>query len=497
MKKTITVVLFLAAVCAGCDLLEEEPKDLIDPDRFYQTEADATAAIAGIYAHLVNDNTFGIQMDIYFGINTDLLIPTRVLGAGQEFMGYRWDATTERFRVIWTELYQGINDANLLIAEIQEADINEEARERAVAEARFLRGFIYYYLTAIFDDVPLITEPVTGDNFEEVGQRGRTSAAEVRQQILEDAAFAETRLPEERDQYRARATRWAAKNLKLKVYLWQEDWAGAATAAQDLIANSPHVLLDDYGAIFEPENELNDEVIFALDWLFDEVSVNRHSRYTPRAQDEPNIPASARPFSFDGFGLFTMYKSVAGSFAEDDLRRPHNVFDRVEAGGETFFTDFVYLPKMMRPNDARGNSGLNYKFYRLGDVYLNLAEAENELNGPTSVAFDAINAVRSRAGLDPLDGLSQAELRDAIEQERIWELIGEGNHRKLDLLRWGRLGEALQERLAAEQQAPNTNESLLQNIQITAGNFQPHMALGPIPTSEILLNPNLTQNEGY
>ena len=496
MKKSIAAVL-LAAVFAGCDLLEEEPKDLIDPDRFYQTESDATAAIAGIYAHLLNSNTFGIQMDIYFGVNTDLLTPTRVLGAGQQFMGYRWDATTERFRVIWTELYQGVNDANLLIEEIQDADIDEQAKERTVAEARFLRGFIYYYLTAIFGDVPLITEPVTGDNFAAAGQRGRTSVAEIRQQILEDAEFAESRLPIERDQYRARATRWAAKNLKLKVYLWQEDWASAVATAQDLVANSPHRLLDDYGSIFEPENELNDEVIFAIDWLFDEVPVNRHSRFTPRAQDEPNIPASARPFPFNGFGFFTMFKSVANTFAEDDLRRPDNVFDHVVVDGDTLFTNFVYLPKMMRPGDARGNSGLNYKFYRLADVYLNLAEAENELNGPTPVALDAINRVRSRAGLAPLAGLSQDELRAAIRQERIWELIGEGNHRKLDLLRWGTLGEALQNRLAAEQQAPNTNESLLRNIQLTVDNFEPHMTIGPIPTSEILLNPNLTQNPGY
>ena len=217
----------------------------------------------------------------------------------------------------------------------------------------------------------------------------------------------------------------------------------------------------------------------------------------PRAQDEPNIPASARPFPFNGFGFFTMYKSVANTFDADDRRRPHNVFDHVVAGADTFYTDYVYLPKMMRPDDARGNSGLNYKFYRLADVYLNLAEAENELNGPTQAAFDALNRVRERAGLAPLSGLSQIELREAVEQERIWELIGEGNHRKLDLLRWGRLEEALQERLVLEELAPNTNASLLRNIELTVNNFGPHMVLGPIPASEILLNPNLTQNPGY
>lgn len=497
MKKIICLVVLLMGVLPGCDLLEEEPRNLIDPDRFYSSETDGVAAIAGIYSHLLNNNTFGIQMDIYFGISTDLLTPTRTLSAGQQFMGYRWDAGTERFRVIWTELYEAVNDANLTIREIENADFDEEARSEIVAEATFLRAFIYYYLTVIYGDVPLFTEPITGDNFAELGQQGKTPVAEVRRQIISDCEFAETRLPERQGAFRARATRWAAKTLKLKTYLWLEEYANAVTTAQDIVQNSHHVLLPNFADVHDPNNELNDEIIFGIDWLFDEVAVNRHSRFTPRAQDERDIPAGKRPFPFDGFGFFTMYKSVANTFAAHDLRRPRTVFDGVFNETDSLPSNFAYLPKMMRPDDARGNSGLNYNFYRLADVLLNLAEAENAANGPTAVAFDAINQVRARAGLEPLAGLSQGELQAAIEQERIWELIGEGNHRKIDLLRWGKLGEALQNRLAAEQAAPNTNPSLLRNAQLNVDNFQDFMSLGPIPAAEILLNPNLTQNPGY
>ena len=133
----------------------------------------------------------------------------------------------------------------------------------------------------------------------------------------------------------------------------------------------------------------------------------------------------------------------------------------------------------------------------MADVYLNLAEAENELNGPTQIAYDAINEVRNRAGLAPLSGLTQESLRDAIRQERAWELVGEGNHRKMDLLRWGTLGQALQDRLAAEQADPDAANNLKASIQRTVDNFADHKVLLPIPTDEILLNTRLTQNPGY
>ena len=109
----------------------------------------------------------------------------------------------------------------------------------------------------------------------------------------------------------------------------------------------------------------------------------------------------------------------------------------------------------------------------------------------------AINTVRSRAGLPPLSGLSQEELRDAIRQERAWELVGEGNHRRLDLVRWGILGQALTDRHAAEIADPEAAPNNIATIKQSADNFQPHFVRGPIPSAEILLNPNLTQNAGY
>jgi hypothetical protein len=119
---------------------------------------------------------------------------------------------------------------------------------------------------------------------------------------------------------------------------------------------------------------------------------------------------------------------------------------------------------------------------RYADVLLMYAEAENELNGPTADAYDAINQVRTRArngnsSANPqnLAGLSQSQFRDAVLQERGWELCYEG-HRRWDLLRTGKYISTLQ---AAGMPVSQTN------------------LLYPIPQHQRDVNPALTQNPGY
>ncbi len=82
MKKFIYSFLIIATVLAACDsFLEEAPRELIDPDRFYVNEADGIAAITGVYFHLMHSHAFqGDYIDDYFGLTNDLTTPARVLG---------------------------------------------------------------------------------------------------------------------------------------------------------------------------------------------------------------------------------------------------------------------------------------------------------------------------------------------------------------------------------------------------------------------------------
>jgi len=79
---------------------------------------------------------------------------------------------------------------------------------------------------------------------------------------------------------------------------------------------------------------------------------------------------------------------------------------------------------------------INFPILRYSDVLLMIAEAENELNGSTELAYECINKVRNRAGIKELSGLPKQELFEAIKKERAMELCYEAI-RRWDLIRWG------------------------------------------------------------
>jgi starch-binding outer membrane protein, SusD/RagB family len=96
--------------------------------------------------------------------------------------------------------------------------------------------------------------------------------------------------------------------------------------------------------------------------------------------------------------------------------------------------------KFVRNYEGLGRSEGDYAWpvMRLADVYLMYAEATNEVSGPQADAIGFVNIVRHRGNLPPLKAdktSSKQSFFDAIEQERIVELVAEGQ-RGFDLRRW-------------------------------------------------------------
>src|SRR2546423_15038492 len=88
---------------------------------------------------------------------------------------------------------------------------------------------------------------------------------------------------------------------------------------------------------------------------------------------------------------------------------------------------------------------------RYADVLLMYAEAVNEGGAPAAgSAEDALNAVRGRAGLGPVSGLSQAAFRDSLRVERRREVVFEGQ-RWFDLSRWGILDAGIRAKTTERQ----------------------------------------------
>jgi hypothetical protein len=150
----------------------------------------------------------------------------------------------------------------------------------------------------------------------------------------------------------------------------------------------------------------------------------------------------------------------------------------------TYFKDREASPP---PPNQQG--AINAIIFRYAEILLTLAEAENEINGPTPIAYDAINQVRSRSSVQMpglTQGLSQDEFREMIRLERRIELVGEGLYIH-DIKRW-RTAETMMNETVTDRQG---------NI-LEVRVFDPARDyLWPIPTREILLNPNLDQNPGF
>lgn len=138
-------------------------------------------------------------------------------------------------------------------------------------------------------------------------------------------------------------------------------------------------------------------------------------------------------------------------------------------------------------------TSINFPILRYADVLLMIAEAENEANnGPTTLAYDCINEVRERAGLDDLpEGQSQEVFRQAVKDERAMELCFEYT-RRFDLIRWGEFVKNMQELVPLAQSGENwtqgpSNVYTYFQVSSTYNYF-------PIPDEEMSTNKAITQN---
>lgn len=143
----------------------------------------------------------------------------------------------------------------------------------------------------------------------------------------------------------------------------------------------------------------------------------------------------------------------------------------------------------------KNNDQINYPVLRYADVLLMLAEAENEAGkAPTDLAYDAINEVRERAGIDKVENLSYAEFQQEVRDERARELCFE-SLRKYDLIRWGIYYDAAHNKLTeATNDKRWTTSGYYKAAKEYAANTEERHQFLPIPMKELGVNLLLKQN---
>jgi hypothetical protein len=289
-----------------------------------------------------------------------------------------------------------------------------------------------------------------------------------------------------------RATRGAATGLLGRAHLQQREWTQASAMFAQVIGG-PYTLLGNYGDNFVQGQDNNPESVFEVQFGGPEVLAAGS-----RGQNIIKMIGPCGVGFCDGeptafyFDVLASETTVGG---QPDPRLDATLFYNRPGGMDVYGTPFAarYGGRLgdrfwkkygeWYKTDQDWDNPINVKVMRLGGILLLHAEALNEA-GSTAAAKPFVDQVRARAGLAPLaPGLTQAQMRDAIEREEMKEL-GLENERFLFLKRQGWLTDA-------------ARINILKTHDADFNVFDAHRAVLPIPSTETNLNPNVVQNPGW
>ena len=499
---------FTAILLFGCADLEQTSLSSIDRDNFYQSKSDIETAINGIYQEFTVDGFYGMfnNQSIYINdLQTDYVKAGAQTNSAhiREISNFAIQPTNLFVGYAWEEHYTAINRANVVIDKVSEASwLDDAAKQNYINESRFLRALMYFNLVRYFGGVPIVLHDGEGEG------APRNSVDEVYEQIVADFTAAES-LPANYTHLDSKASSLAASALLSKVYLvWAQTSSEKGKAnqrdyyqksinyAQKVIDSGKYRLLDKFIDNWSVDKKNGPEHIFSIEHdRTVNANVTGHCTFATNWSDaEPVLLATSsryyeesdwRDQRRDGSWAKRIYNPNTGTdfvFSVPRFRK---------------YIDSLNFANPASSGNAAGQS-TNTVIIRYAEILLIKAEAENELNGPTPAAYDAINQIRRRAYWSPynnvqytpsdgspleLSGLTQEEFREKLREERRLEFILEGQ-RWFDLIRWHILVSYV------KQNTPASEPLKLQNI--SKRNY-----LLPLPLEQIILNPNLEQNWGY
>lgn len=474
MKNIIIIIAILVAT--GCKKqLEENP-----PARFAVTNLNPSvlnALVVGAYEPMVRsrgrlwESTLGIVVE---GLGEYCRILST--NTNTNFANYNFTAYFDNMASTWTTFYETIGKCNLLLQTI-ENDQQMAAADKQVAkgEALFIRSTCYYWLVRLWGKVPMRLTPVqSSDN---VGLP--LSAVEaIYAQITKDLQFAETVLPAKVSSAQAgRATAGAAKAALADIYLTLKDYPNARTKAREIIDNKGaygYDLVTDLSILYSPTAATNSEDVFSLKF----AQISGYGSFLPTYAAEDRAKAAglaARGLFFMGVKKVPLVRD----WDTRDKRRSLNLLDSVIIAGVRVPAHLVdgydyFFAKYQDPNAAdEVGAGNDFYLFRYADALLIYAEAENQLNGPTAAAYDAINQVRRRAYGVPVatpssladlpSGLSKQQFDDLVFRERGYEFFFE-NKRWFDMQRTGRAADLA---TAAGKTAPKDRYLIIPSVEVS------------------------------
>jgi hypothetical protein len=384
--------------------------------------------------------------------------------------------------------------------------MDEDLKNRILAEAKFLRGLFYYNLANAYRNIPLITKlPANSDEF----YPSQAAPEDTWNHIIRDFTDAMAHLPKKEDYPSAdmgRATRGAAAGFLGKSLMIAKRWNEAEPVLRAIIDGEygAYSLVTNYRDNFTVAHENNSESLF-------EVQFNKELGGTTLGWDGEPQPdwsktsGKARtyaPLGGFGYGDITptdwIYNEFLLELTVNDSIDPRMkaslffdypgsmVYGRPWSEVQSSLPNYCHVRKYLNDDtdadEVEWRSEINERVLRYADILLLYAECLNEL-GRTTEAYPYIQEVRDRAELGLLPSMNQEEMRDQLAHERALEFFCEGQ-RYVDLLRWGWFDDP-------------TKVTLLRSHDPEFDLWTAGREYLAIPPTEVDINKNLRQNPGW
>ncbi|HVG42398.1 MAG TPA: RagB/SusD family nutrient uptake outer membrane protein [Chitinophagaceae bacterium] len=495
----ITVAICVVTILGSCKkYLDQQPITDVTTPAVFKDVNGAYLALAGVYSRLAGQEGYGQRLSLYYTVDTDEMQgPTGTDDERRNIARYQPTPSNTGLPAPFNQLFQGIEFANNCIDNIPKMDLytngseqDKKKLQRMYGEALTLRAQFYFEAIRNWGDLPAhftsASNQAGTDPFP-----ARTDRDTLYNRIIADLKIAEDLVPWRNevtsigDPVDERITKGTVKGVRARIALFRGGYSLrqqsktmerrsdyltyyqiARDECNDIITSNQHALNPDYKALWK--NQVGTRAVTdpQSELMFQVGSIGGVSAEDSRLgfYDGPSVNGQ-------GNRAINILPTYFYLFDSMDVRRDVTIAAyNVGADGKTKVTlgssgtsaaSVLNTGKYRRdwntgvaPTYTGQFLSLKWQILRYSDVLLMFAEAENEINGPTTAAYSAVNMIRRRGFGKPISaadptvdlptGLSKAAFFDYIVRERSLELGGEGV-RKYDLIRWNKLAVALTE----------------------------------------------------
>lgn len=513
MKKLSLYFISSIITLTSCNkMIDVYPPSNLYDQAFYQNTSDVEKALTGCYN--------GMQKPLYNewmvtelrSDNTLMGSPTSGSSDNREFsdLDMFMPATSHSGMYdYWLATYYNIYNVNKVMSNLKvnyhqedgsmtydsiSIPVTLQDRKRLSTQASFIRAYHYFNLVRLFGGVFLIDKPISPADAKYIN---RSSVDEIYKLIIADLQNtidngATTNFNAINPNDFGRANVWAAKAMMAKVYLTLNRKTEAIALLQDVISNSGYGLQSTYSNVFSTNNEMNNEILFAIRYKSGKVGLGSPfaNLFAPSGSGQAIVNGDGNGLNYPSRELFR--KTLGGYDTLVDKRDDFNM-------GVYFGKFYIkkYISNLIYENDGEND----WPIIRYADVLLMLAEAQGFT--PNSIAL--INQIKARAGLLPLTIVTtEAAFEKALSDERRWEFAFE-NQRWFDLVRFKTTMNSIDPIVVFKNHFSNMYSTHyaqypqplslieLQNL------ITPEKLLLPIPQREIDINTTIViaQNPGY